>query len=95
MTDGLPDLELLESTHTFPGPYLFKAIGTPSHHFVGRVLAAVKSALAESAEPSFSCRSTPSGRHICVSIEPDVQNAVHVHEIYRNLQEVDGLIMLM
>ena len=23
----LPAIELLESTHTFPGPYMFKAIG--------------------------------------------------------------------
>ncbi|WP_437224357.1 YbeD family protein [Planctomicrobium sp. SH661] len=95
MSDGLPDLELLQSTHQFPGPYTFKAIGTPDDQFVGRVLAAVKAALEEDIEPSFSCRTTPSGRHVCVTIEPDVESAPHVHEIYRNLQGVDGLFMLM
>jgi len=95
MSDGLPDLDLLNSTHEFPCPYTFKAIGTPNEHFVGRVLEAVKKALDESAEPSFSTRTTPSGRHISVTIEPDVRDAEHVHEIYRHLQQVEGLFMLM
>jgi len=95
MTDGLPDLQLLESTHVFPCPYPFKVFGTPDHHFVGRVLAAVKSALEESAEPAFSSRSTPSGRHLCVTIEPIVQNGLQIHEIYRELQKLDGLVLLM
>jgi len=95
MTDGLPDLDLLESTHSFPCPYVFKVFGTPNEHFVGRVLFAVKSTLEESSEPAFSCRTTPSGRHICVTIEPDVRDALHVHQIYRELQTVDGLILLM
>lgn len=95
MTDGLPDLELLESTHEFPCPFMFKVFGTPDEHFVGRVLAAVKMTLEESAEPAFSCRTTPSGRHVCVTIEPDVRDAPHVHDIYRELQKVDGLVLLM
>lgn len=92
---GLPDLELLESTHPFPCPYTFKAIGSSDDHFVGRVLSAVKGCLEDSAEPPFSCRKTPSGRHVCVTIEPEVANASHVHQIYLALQELEGLFMLM
>ena len=95
MFDGLPDLELLEKTHEFPCRYMFKAIGNTDDHFVGRVLAAVKRNLDESSEPSFSCRSTSGGRHVCVTIEPDVDDASQVLEIYRCLREVDGIVMLL
>lgn len=95
MFDGLPNIELLESTHAFPCQYTFKVIGSAEDHFVGRVLAAVKAELEESAEPSFSCRSTAAGRHVCVTIEPDVRSAAHVLDIYRGLQGVEGLVMLL
>lgn len=95
MSDGLPNLELLESTHTFPCRYTFKAIGTSGDHFVGRVLAAVKLQLAESCEPSFSTRRTAAGRHVCVTIEPDVENAQQIIDIYAQLREIDGLVMLL
>ncbi|SFH93987.1 YbeD family protein [Planctomicrobium piriforme] len=94
MNSGLPNIELLESTHNFPCRYTFKAIGESNDHFVGRVLSAVKASLDESMEPSFSTRATTAGRHICVTIEPDVQNAEHVLSIYRELQQVEGLVML-
>lgn len=95
MNDGLPDLELLEATHEFPCVFPFKAIGTTDEHFVGRVLAVVRQTLAADVEPAFSCRNTPSGRHVCVTIEPEVRDAEHVHLIYRGLQQVEGLVMLM
>ncbi|WP_437201342.1 YbeD family protein [Planctomicrobium sp. SH664] len=95
MSDGLPNRELLESTHTFPCRYTFKAIGTADDHFVGRVLAAVKVHLQELAEPSFSCRATATGRHISVTVEPEVDGAGHIIDIYRELQGVDGLVMLL
>jgi putative lipoic acid-binding regulatory protein len=95
MLPDLPDRELLESTHNFPCVYVFKAIGIDDHHFVGRVLAAVKRCLAEGVEPSFSCRGTPAGRHVSVTIEPETASAEHVLEIYQALREVDGLVMLL
>lgn len=95
MADGLPDQDLLESTHTFPGRFTFKAIGAAEDHFVGRVLAVVRNHLDEAAEPSFSCRTTAGGRHVCVTIEPDVESSGQVLDIYRELQTLDGLVMLM
>ncbi|MGD9857614.1 MAG: YbeD family protein [Planctomycetaceae bacterium] len=91
----MPDLELLESTHSFPGTYLFKVIGSAEGNFVGRVVAAVRSELAESIEPSFSIRKTAGRRHVCVTIEPPVTDGMQVLAIYRSLQEIDGLVMLL
>ena len=93
--DQLPDRELLEATHTFPGNYTFKAIGAADDHFIGRVVAAVRRELSEEIEPSFSTRSTSGGRHVCVTIEPPVADADAVLAIYANLREVDGLVLLL
>jgi putative lipoic acid-binding regulatory protein len=93
--DDLPDVGLLESTHTFPGVYVFKVIGRSEGNFVARVLCAVRRELDESAEPAFSIRRTAGGRHVCVTIEPTVAHAAHVLAIYRALRELDGLIMLL
>ncbi|MCA9073759.1 MAG: DUF493 domain-containing protein [Planctomycetaceae bacterium] len=93
--NNLPDLELLESTHTFPGNYTFKVIGAADDNFIGRVVAAVRSELEESVEPSFSFRKTSGERHVCVTIEPPVENGEHVLAIYQSLQQVEGLVMLL
>ena len=37
---SLPPIELLERTHHFPGPYMFKFIGKVENGFVARVVAA-------------------------------------------------------
>ena len=42
----LPSIELLEATHEFPGPYIFKAIGRVENGFAARVVAAVREELA-------------------------------------------------
>lgn len=92
---NLPDLELLESTHSFPGNYVFKVIGSAEDNFMGRVVAAVRLELEDSIEPAFSFRKTSGERHVCVTIEPPVESGEHVLAIYRRLQEVDGLVMLL
>ena len=91
----LPSRDLLEATHTFPGTYTFKAIGASDDHFVGRVVAAVRSELGEEVEPSFSTRSTSGGRHVCVTIEPPVADADEVLLIYASLRQVEGLVLLL
>ena len=93
--EGLPSRELLESTHSFPCVYPFKVIGDHEEHFVGRVLAVVKLHLAEGTEPAFSSRVSAGGRHICVTIEPELEHAGQVLEIYGQLRELAGLRMLM
>lgn len=95
VVENLPDLELLESMHTFPGEYVFKVIGSSEGNFVGRVVAAVRRELDESIEPAFSIRKTAAERHVCVTIEPPVDDGEQVLAIYRSLQDVDGLVMLL
>ncbi len=93
--DPLSDLELLESVHHFPGPYTFKAIGLADDNFIGRVVGAVRGEVGAHIEPPFSFRRTAAGRHVCVTIEPPVTDASQVLDIYRQLQQVEGLVMLL
>lgn len=95
MAPDLPSIELLDATHKFPCVFHFKAIGLSTDCFTGRVLDAVKRELPEDAEPSFSTRATPNGKHISVTIEPIVDSASHVLAIYEQLRGVEGLVMLM
>ena len=89
-----PPLELLESIHTFPGPYLFKVIGKSEGGFMARTVAAVREELALEVDPPFSVRESKGGRHIAVTLEPHVQSAAQVLAIYRRLQAMVGLVML-
>jgi putative lipoic acid-binding regulatory protein len=92
--DELPAIELLESTHTFPGPYMFKVIGRSERGFVARTVAAVREELAEEVDPPFSVRETTSGRHIAVTVQPTVESAEQVLAVYRRLRRLVGLIFL-
>ena len=89
-----PSVELLESTHTFPGEYMFKAFGDADGRFAGRVIAAVRSEVAEDHEPAVRIRRTASGRHVCVTIEPVVSDANQVLAIYERIYALDGLVMV-
>ena len=55
----LPSIELLENTHTFPGPYMFKVIGRVENGFAARVVAAVREELAAEFDPPFRTRKPP------------------------------------
>ena len=89
-----PAIELLESTHTFPGPYMFKVIGRADNGFVARVVAAVREELAEDADPPYHVRGTAGGRHVSVTLEPTVQTVHQVLAIYRRVRRTAGLVML-
>jgi putative lipoic acid-binding regulatory protein len=90
----LPAIELLESTHQFPGPYLFKVIGRADNGFVARAVAAVREELAEEVDPPFSVREAVGGRHVSVSLTPTVQTARQVLAIYRRMRTLPGLVIL-
>ena len=93
--DRLPAIELLESTHSFPCSYTFKVIGLAEGNFVGRVLHAVRRVLPEDAEPPFSSRQTAGGKHVSVTIEPTLETADDVLAVYRELVELQGLVLLL
>jgi uncharacterized protein len=89
-----PSLELLEATHRFPGPFMFKVVGRSEEQFAARVLAAVRLQLGEDNEPAFSIRKTANGVHTCVTVEPTVPSAAAVVEMYAHLRGVSGVMML-
>ena len=91
----MPTCELLENTHAFPCPYLFKAIGKADQAFVARVVATVREALLSEADPPYRIREAVGGRHLSVTLEPVVQSAQQVVAIYRRLRVIDGLVMLL
>jgi putative lipoic acid-binding regulatory protein len=91
---NLPAIELLESTHEFPGTYMFKAIGRNEKGFVARAVAAVRDELAAAVDPPFSVREATGGRHVSVTVHADVDTAVQVLAVYRRLQALVGLVVL-
>ncbi|HLN32453.1 MAG TPA: DUF493 domain-containing protein [Gemmataceae bacterium] len=92
--DDLPAIELLENTHEFPGPYLFKVIGLVDNGFVARVVAAVRDELAQEIDPPFKVRQSTGGRHISITLEPTVQTAHQVLAVYRRIRQTAGLEVL-
>jgi hypothetical protein len=91
---NLPAVELLESTHEFPGVFTFKVIGDASEGFVAKVVAAVRQELELEIDPPYNTKQTPGGRHVSVTIEPQVESAWQVLAIYGRIQETEGLVML-
>ena len=92
--DSLPSAELLDQTHRFPGPYTFKAIGRPEGGFVARIVAAIREQLENDIDPPFRVRETAAGRHVSITIEPQVQNSWEVLAIYQRLGEIEGVMFV-
>ena len=90
----LPAIELLESGHHFPGPYMFKVIGRSENGFVARTVAAVRDEIDAPTDPPYRVRTTPGGRHVSVTLEFEVETAEQVLDVYRRLQKLVGLVML-
>jgi putative lipoic acid-binding regulatory protein len=87
--------ELLDANHTFPGPYMFKAIGSVENGFAARVVAAVRDEMGEETDPPFRVREARGGRHVSVTVTPTVQSAEQVLAIYRRVRLIAGLVMLL
>jgi len=92
---NLPSIELLQKTHQFPGPYMFKVIGKVEDGFAARVVAAVREVLADTMDPPFRLREAVGGRHVSVTLEPTVQTAQQVLAVYQRIRRMTGLVMIM
>lgn len=92
--ENLPSVEILESMHQFPGPYMFKVIGKVERAFVARVIHAVREELQLSSDPPFTLRQTPGGRHVAITLEPHVPSSSSVLAVYRRVRTIEGLVML-
>jgi putative lipoic acid-binding regulatory protein len=93
--DELPSIDLLESTHQFPGPYLFKVIGRQENGFVARTVAAVRQELASPVDPPYRVRESVGGRHVAVSLEAQVLSAHEVLAVYRRIKKMTGLVLFL
>jgi hypothetical protein len=92
--DHRPSVELLESTHPFPGVYRIKAIGRAAHDFERRVVETVVSQLPARSDLDYYVRTTPGGRHIALTLDITVQTAEQVRAIYAEVREIEGLTLL-
>jgi putative lipoic acid-binding regulatory protein len=92
--DHRPSVELLESTHLFPGVYKIKAIGAADDDFESRVVEAVCEHLAARSDLDYAVRTTPGGRHVALTLDITVQTAEQVRAIYAQIREVKGLTVL-
>jgi putative lipoic acid-binding regulatory protein len=95
MVRDLPAIELLEALHRFPCSYMFKVIGRADAGFVARVVAAVREELACNADPPYRVRQAAGGRHVAITLEPQVQTGHQVLAVYRRIQGLTGLVMLL
>ncbi len=94
MKSTLPTLDLLEKTHAFPCPFVFKVIGKADQGFLALVLTIVREELTIEFDPPHHVREAVGGRHVSVTLEPVVQSAQQVLAVYRRLGVLDGLVML-
>jgi putative lipoic acid-binding regulatory protein len=91
----LPSIELLESTHTFPGPFVFKVIGRVENGFAARVVAAVREELEREIDPPHRVREAVGGRHVAVTLEPEIATAQQVLDVYKRVRTITGLVMML
>lgn len=87
--------ELLNATHVFPGRYMFKAIGPNHDDFIDAVLRAVRLVLKHDFDPPYSLNASVGGRHVSITVEPCVDTARDVLDVYARLRTVDGLLLLL
>jgi putative lipoic acid-binding regulatory protein len=91
----LPSIELLEQTHAFPCPFMFKIIGRVEDGFVARVVAAVRDELAAEVDPPYRVREAAGGRHVSVTLEPTVQTAGQVLAVYQRIRATAGVVLML
>lgn len=91
----MPPIELLEAEHEFPGPFMIKVIGEADGLFLARIVAAVRDELQSDVDPPFRMRSTKSGRHVSITLEPEFESPQQVLATYSRLSQTSGLVMMM
>ena len=92
---NLPPVDLLREVHAFPGPYVFKVIGKDDRAFAARVVSLVRDELGLAEDPEHSVRRTTSGRHLCVTLSPEVAEPQAVLDLYQSIYRLDGLVMVL
>ena len=62
--------------------------------FAARVVAAVRDELGEDVDPPFKLREAAGGRHVAVTVTPNLQSGHQVLAIYERIRTVAGLVIL-
>lgn len=93
--EKFPPIDLLESSHTFPGIYQIKAIGSIDDDFEARIIAAARSETESESDVAFTVRATPGGRHIAITLEVKVETADQVRRIYAKIHQEKGIAYLL
>lgn len=95
MSERQRSLELLNQLHQFPTAVLIKVIGTNHPTFVANVVAAVRIEVALEIDLQCTTRETPNGRHVAVTLEPQMRDAEQVLAVYECLRKIEGVVMLL
>lgn len=95
MDDRPASLKMLREVHTFPGPYVVKAIGENTPEFVARVMQAVVVVLGRTSVPEVRTRHSAKGTHQSVNLTVQVADAEQVLQIYEALKGLAGLRFLL
>ena len=90
----LPSLELLDTMHSFPGPFVFKIIGDSHDDFIGDALTLAMSPLPHNRELNHTSRKSSGGKHTSLTLTVQVETANEVHLIYERLLTLTGLRVL-
>jgi len=88
-------IRLLEETHCFPCEVMVKVIGHTQGGFVERALEAIRDFLSLADVPEYRSRVTPNGKYTSITLEPRFDSAGDVLRLYRRMQAVEGVIMVM
>ena len=91
MSPALPNLELIESLHSFPGPFTFKIIGDAREDFVADTLTLATAGIGQEREFSHTSRVSSAGNHIAVTLSIRVETSREVHAVYEKLLTIHGL----
>lgn len=88
-------LERLEQQHSFPGPFMFKAIGPNTAEFVAHVTQAVMLGTGGRARPNVSTRDSGGGRYTAVTIRAQLARAQEALDVWALLAQVDGVKLVV
>ena len=91
-SDREQSLELLNATHSFPCAFTIKVIGAADNDFVTRVVDVLREF---DAEVTYQTRSTPKGNHVSVTLEPNLESAEQVLQVYERIKTLEGVVMTM
>lgn len=92
---GVPSIELLESTHTFPSQFTYKVFGPNTEAFRESAEASAVGIAGSADWVSASTRESGKGNHQCVTLEVFVQSAHQIQALYGELQKLEGVRMIL